>query len=215
MSKTWDDTSEGISTGMKVGGAIGSVIPIPGVGTGVGMAVGGLIGGAAGYLGSESAEEKALNKAYTRMAKAPVSAYQSTSMMSTGQQKAAAEGAKQMGEVARGSATAGGSSAGTSYQRAQDISRNMMLGKAAAQGTTTEAILKQEQAVRAAGLAGLEGKVKRDHEYDLAKMQAKINQRDAEGGSAYMSPMDSIGKQLGIDDSTKVTAAAAETTGTG
>ena len=89
-----------------------------------------------------------------------------------------------------------------------------MLGKAAAQGTTTEAILKQEQAVRAAGLAGLEGKVKRDHEYDLAKMQAKINQRDAEGGSAYMSPMDSIGKQLGIDDSTKVAAAAAETTAT-
>lgn len=205
MSADTDNMMSGISEGAKLGYTIGSLTPYGPITGGIGAVIGGTAGA---LMSGKDPAAVALEKAHMRMATTPVSAYQSTSMMSTGQQKVAAEGAKQMGEVARGSATAGGSSAGQQYQRAQDISRNMMLGKAAAQGATTQEILKQGQTVRAAGLGGLENKVKRDHEYDVAKMTGEINQRDAEGKSAYSSPFEDLGAMYGEYDSDKTKYAA-------
>ena len=197
MAERFDDTMAGIGTGAKIGGAIGAVTPWAPITSGVGALAGGLIGGIAGYFGSGSAEEKALAKAHARMAATPISAYQSTSAMSTGQQKAMAEGAKQMDVVARGSATQGGSDAGIKYQRGQDISRNLALAKSAAQGATTEALFKSGQETRAAGLKGMGEQVQRQHEYKLAKMGA--DQKDHFAG---------IGKKFGESDSAKIKEAA-------
>jgi len=199
MGERFDDTMAGIGTGAKIGGTLGSFIPIPGVTSAVGALAGCVIGGIAGFFGSGSAEEKALAKAHARMAATPVSAYQSTSAMSTGQQKAMAEGAKQMDVVARGSATQGGSDAGIKYQRGQDISRNLALAKSAAQGATTDALFKSGQETRAAGLKGMGEQVDRQHEYKLAKM-----------GAEKQDHLGSIGKMMGNIDAESVGKTAEE-----
>lgn len=85
-----------------------------------------------------------------------------------------------------------------------------MLGKAAAQGATTQEILKQGQTVRAAGLGGLENKVKRDHDYDIAKMTGEMSQRDKDGASTYSSPFEDLGALYGEYDSDKTKHAAEE-----